>query len=65
MLATSKNYPELIFEVDRKGEESPDFEMIRFKDGAMESVVAELIWPPFDTILSENEQVQSKGEGEV
>ncbi len=47
MAALSKMFPSVTFEVTREGEESPDFEVMRFKDGQVESVKGVISYPPF------------------
>lgn len=48
MLAVSRLYPHVLFEVTRIGERAPDIEFSYYKGGAMYSILPKIERPPFD-----------------
>lgn len=51
----SKKHPDIIIVAQGEGEERDDNWETRFLDGKMESVRAQIVWPPFKEILIGNE----------
>lgn len=56
----SRDFPGVIIEVDGSGDEDGDMWSRRFRDGEMEEVQARIEWPPFEKILSKDEQEEGK-----
>lgn len=63
--SVAKMYPDVIIEVERKGEDIEDEEMTRFRGNEVEPVTKQHLWPRFRTILTGKERKGRKTEGNL
>lgn len=65
MSEASLQFPNHIFEIDGQGEDYDDKWQIRFKNGEYERIEPEIVWPMYEKIVLDYEQIQEQADREI